>query len=308
MILLFLFLASLCNARTLVVATDSTGQYSAVGLAALDAVAGDSILVRDGVYPDAPISIDSGVVVYAEHPGSAAIACGGFLVSGIVLHQTAQLLGLGILGDPTSTHQELLEIRGGPATIYNCSFEPASHWGLMMKFFCNGNAPMIRQCNLDNHGTGSLIAYNYDSTSIWMPGNYYGSLDTVIIHREIRDSTNIVGGFGHVYISPVLDQFNWLETQDRPHYAEAVPQLTVYPNPSRGGIISLNIQQPRTVERLEIYNLLGQSVRSFNRSEVESIMNHGAQARLDLPLAVGTYFIVVTNPQFRQTAKIAIVH
>jgi hypothetical protein len=293
------------HARTLIVATDSTGQYSRVGLAAVDAVAGDSILVRDGVYLDAPISIDSGVVVFAEHPGFAAIGCGGFPVSGIVLHQTAQLLGLGILGDPTSTHQELLEIQGGPATIYNCSFEPASNWGMMMKFFCNGRAPSIRQCHFNMFGTGSQVVQNFDTTTIWMPDNFFGTLDTVIIHRAILDSSNIVGGSGHVYISPVLDRFQWLEAQERPLYTPLTFQLTAYPNPFNP-TTELHFSLPQTTRaQLLIYDLQGRLVCTL----MDRISEAGPHSIsfAGTGLSSGTYFARLTSPSQSATQKLLLL-
>ncbi|MFZ5434706.1 MAG: T9SS type A sorting domain-containing protein [Calditrichota bacterium] len=260
LVVLSCLLTQVAVGRTIIVAADSTGDYLRVSLAAQDAIAGDSIMVRDGDYPDYQIAIDSGVVVFAEHPGMAWILFGGISVPLITLYQTAQLHGLRIVGNFALDNQTLINIQGGPATIYNCAFFPAARWGMMMDFHCDGRAPMISQCNLNTTGTGSGVAHNYDTTSIWMPYNFYGTLDTVIIHRIILDTTNIHGGSGHVYVSPVLDGFNWLDAPEKPSLTAATLRLTLFPNPFNSTTtLSFSLTHTSSVS-LTIFNLLGQAV------------------------------------------------
>ena len=284
-------------ARTIVVALDGSGDFTRISEAAEVAVAGDSILVRDGDYYEEEFSVDSAVVVFAENHGAARIwAQPGSEV--IVLRGSAELVGFSVFGNYLAIHQVLLQI-GGPAVVYNCEFLPAARFGLQLSIYTQGFPPFIRHCRFYLSGS-SHIAENYDSTDIWMPYNYYGTLDTTTIHWFIRDGHDYPGR-GYITVSPVADTFEWLALDPRSPIAQD-QQIQLYPNPSNG-VISINMKGLQTIQQIDVFNILGQRVYTLS----DARNPQGSTLKFNLPLPSGNYFISVSEPKSHQIARLTIV-
>ena len=270
---LLILCASVCEARTLIVAADSSGDFLHIAAAADSAQAGDTVLVRDGEYwgpgsnPES-ITVDSGVVVLAEHPGAARI-----MTDGIVLRGTAMLMGFEI--QAYAIHSiYMLRIEGGPATLSNCRFVSnyPNSIGSLLTIAANGQPPRIRACDFEHDSLLAMVE-NTDSTTIWMPGNYFGTADTARIHLKIYDGVSTPGR-GFVYISPVLESFEWLSVNE-PATAFIPTSLAVqvWPNPFNS-TATIGFALPRTAyASLRVYDLLGREVVVL----VDGVMAAGEQ-------------------------------
>lgn len=278
-------------ARILVVSPDSTEEYVSVLEALEDAVAGDSLKLRDGEYWEPnEIIVDSGITIFAENHGQAIIH-GWPNITIFSLHGTATLIGLHVIGDPMAILQYLVRIWGGPAKIYNCRLTPWERMGTIVEVRANGNPPDISHCSLD-YADGFSILANFDSTDFWMQNCYFfnGLTDTTQIHRFIRDGHD-VSTLGYVTISPLADSFQWL-----PVGREIPPSLLpidhtlirVYPNPFNSTFsISLDVPLHQEVTVL-LYDLLGREVDVIQRGRLESAtLSYSAPASL----ASGIYFV-----------------
>jgi hypothetical protein len=296
--------ASLSRARLIVVFPDSSGLTSPVAEAADTAVAGDSLMLRDGPYVEWPIVIDSGVVMFAEHPGAAELNCGPWPEPGITLRGTAKISGFPIWGDIYAIVQILVNIQGGPATVHNCWFQPLGDHGLQMAFHSNGQAPIIRHCRFFTENGASPIVENFDTTTVWMPYNYYQRTDTTQIHWDIWDGEGHEGGQGHVFISPVLDYFDWLAANPRLPMTVHRPSIQVFPNPSPDGRLQVILPVRIPIDDISVYNILSQKVWTMHsRGQVND-----PALNLNLPLSSGTYFLTVTQAQIRHSTVFTLFH
>lgn len=301
-----LIILPLCSqfvtARTLFVAADSTEEFLYVADAAAVAEAGDTVLVRDGLYAEDPFTVDSGIVVVAEHSGQVQLWMLNPDWVFVTLNGNAKIVGFIIVGHFGGFGQTLVEIYGGPATIYNCLFYPQAHYGLQMAFYCAGQQPFIRYCDFYTLSAASPIVNNFDTTNVWMPYNYYHTTDTVALRPFFQSQ-----GGGHTYISPVLDSFQWLSVEERMPQIPQIHDLHVYPNPTNGGNIFLVAPNPGMIRQILIYNVLGQCVWTIGDGIHSLPLTVSREIPLEVPLTSGIYFISIVQNNFRQTAKFTII-
>ncbi len=296
------------EARTWVVALDGNGDFLSVQEACSAAVAGDSVFVHNGIYEYlGDLTVRSGVVVYPETHGQVTIGDPLTAPNGVILYLegSAEIIGLVIEGDPFATVQNLVVVNGGPAIIENCQF---IHYraGSQLELWCNGQPARIRNCSF-SIPFGSFVV-NRDSTNIYMPYNYYGGLtDTAFIHGGIHDGQTPPYTEGLVYISPVLDTFQWL-----PVGREIPPSLLpidhtlirVYPNPFNSTLsISLTIP-PHQETTLGLYDLLGQEVDVVYRGRLSSsTISYVAPAAL----SSGVYFLRAASGERSVLVKVVLL-
>ena len=285
--------------RTIIVAADGSGDFSTIMEAVDSAAANDSILVRDGDYWGnndfgEEFVLDSGLFLYAEHPGSVNVYEGGEIGVG-----AASVTGLRVIGNPMVITQFMLYVSSGQARIWNCQFFPAADHGCQLAFMCGGQAPYVRNCGLTMSGANWYV-WNLDSTDISMPYNYYGTVDTTTIHLFIDDGHDYPG-LGYVTVSPVADTFEWLAAEPRLPIAQE-RQIELYPNPSNG-VISINMKGLQTIQQIDLFNILGQRVWSLSGI----FERKGEHLKFDLPLPTGSYFISVSEPKSYHIAKLTII-
>jgi hypothetical protein len=301
--LLLALCASVGEARTFIVNPDTTGYLAVISMAADSAQPGDSIMVRDGTYWEDFIAIDSAVVVFAEHNGGPLVNC--VTAIGITLHQSAQLSGMQIVGNFMEIMQSLVEIHGGPATIYNCQFWPTARQGLQVSVFSSGRAPVIRYCQFFTENGASPILEDWDTTTIWMPYNYYQRTDTVAIHWDIRDASHGLPNHGYVYVSPVLDSFEWLGVDQPRQLLPVSPSIGVFPNPFNT-TTQIEFTLPTTQRvSLRLYDVLGREV-AVMMNEIQTAGKH--RLAFDAAgLASGVYWCRLEAGGMIQTRKIVLL-
>ncbi|MFZ5433325.1 MAG: T9SS type A sorting domain-containing protein [Calditrichota bacterium] len=303
-LVVLMVVAQVAVGRTIIVAADGSEEFIYIAQAVDSAVAGDTVLVRDGYYPGLgydgeEFTVDSGVVVTAEHSGGAYVVTSPY---GLTLSGAAHLMGFELQSFPLAHTGLIVWIIGGPATLYNCRFhcgEPNS-FGDQLRIACNGQPPLIRACSFQIAGPYFMVN-NTDSTNVWMPNNYYGITDTTYIHHRIWDGIRLPG-YGFVYVSPVLDSFEWLAAEDPPSAVVVNPSISVYPNPSQG-TFNLILPGKQYPEQVAIYNLLGQRIWSRNNNTPVStqILNPDG-------LPNGSYFLHVSTRDQAYTTRITIIH
>jgi hypothetical protein len=266
LVLLIAACASLSSARTFVVAADSAGDFLHVWQAADSAQPGDSIMIRDGHYVEMPFTVDSGMVVYAENPGGAELWMMNPDSCFILLRGTAKLVSLVIVGHYGGFGQTLVQIQGGPATLYNCLLHPEAHFGVQVALHSAGQAPLVRDCSFFAENGASPIVHNYDTTNVWMPYNYFGTQDTVWIHDIMINGGETAG---QIYVSPVLDSFQWLTAE---YPTPELPQrfsLACYPNPfNPTTTISFSLLRTGAV-KLDVFDVMGRQVQILAEGRFE---------------------------------------
>ncbi len=275
--------------RTWIVSLDGSGDFDSVQEACSAAVAGDSVFVHNGRYEYLPdFTVPSGVMVYPETHGQVTIANPLTAPNGVILNLegSAEIIGLVIEGDPFATVQNLVVVHGGPAIIENCQF---IHYraGSQLELWCNGQPPRISNCSF-SIPFGSFVE-NRDSTNINMPYNYYGGLtDTAFIHGRIHDGQTPPYTEGLVYISPVLDTFQWLPVGNVGPLIPDEFSIHAFPNPFNSTLsISLDLPLHQDVT-LSLYDLLGREVDVIYRGRLASqTISYVAPAGL----SSGVYFL-----------------
>jgi hypothetical protein len=289
-ILMLVCAAIAVTARTIIVAADSSGDFFNIMDAVPFALFGDTVLVRNGEYwgvgqQGEEFTVDSGVVLLSEHFGSASI----FLAPGsnpIELFGTSQICGFIIQGNEMGIGQFMVTIFGGPGTITFCDFRPAARWGVQLTFATAGRQPHVEHCRFYPSGS-NWIAGNDDTTNICMPNNYYGSRDTVWIHRFIHDHF-FNPDIGAISISPLADTFQWSSARINEGVFLRSSVVILYPNPSFG-MLNLGIRSADAVDQVQIYDILGREVWAKRIGSHD----HTGDISVHLSLPTGNYWILL---------------
>lgn len=288
------------EARTLYVAADSSEAFTSIQVACDSALAGDTVLVRDGEYWEgSTIEVDSAVFLRAEHNGRCVVFLWQAEV-GLMLLGSARLEGFSLRGSTLPPYQSLVGIYGGPAIIDNCEFMPQELDGDALAIASRGHPPLIRHCHFGPLMGGGSVGL-VDTTDVWMPHNYWGTTDTLAIHRGIHDGHD-GGWWGYVTVSPVADSFQWLPVEDdRRQARNTIADLLVYPEPT-SGLITLLVSGAPSGGDIVVFDVLGREVQRYSVSSLvgPSGVNLGH-------LSSGAYFLSVTSASANWSKPIHVI-
>jgi|WetSurMetagenome_2_1015567.scaffolds.fasta_scaffold252048_1 hypothetical protein len=305
-ILLFFCLAGIAEttfSRTLIVAADSSEEFSRITDAASIARAGDTILVRDGRYDYERFTIiPDSVVVLAEHSGFASIY-GNTDQYVIWLRRYATMSGFFITVHWPSIMQDLVVANEG-CTIRNCAFLPDTRIGSQLTLSGENPQPIVRNCGFSLIGSTFAIVWG-GVHDLWMPNNYWGMIDTAQIHGRIDDGSHGDTTRGRVFVTPVWDHFEWLSVHGERQSNALVDKLQikeVCPNPFNARTtISLSVPRPSYISAT-VYDLLGR------RMDVITLpVMHGGTYQFNWEASnhgTGIYFLEVSDGRQTVTTKL----
>jgi hypothetical protein len=200
--------------------------------------------------------------------------------------------GILIFGDDTSPNQTLVLIQEPGITLYNCAFVALARQGYALNMPTADSSRTVLQCNFDVQ-SGSLAMRLQGRNDFWMPSNYFGTTDTNIVDIFIEDGEIDDSTRGHVFISPVLDHFQWLAlSRERPQ-SSSDHSVFAYPNPTVG-TFTLNLPYHLSGAKIVMYDILGRKVWSSKELPVSPRVSMTA-IDVGRELPTGIYFLSVTQ-------------